>query len=926
MHICSSSEYGAESRIPIINNPDEKTIYLVPASYQPSNNMFTEWVYINNTWEIFGSVAVDLSNYLTDVQVDDVSVVTNGIANIPVAGRNVLGVASIRTEYGISILNKSLCISQASQRQCKSGDAAIGYNPITPQNQHWATFYGLAKVAGDTTQSQSSNAVGTYTDDAKTAIQNMLDVPSNSDVTSLQTSIQAKADTSTVTELSGTVSGLQTAVQSKANTQTVTALSGTVTGLQTDVQGLSDAVDGIGNLADLTTEAKTDIVSAINEINAKGGTDITVDERISPTSTNPVQNRAISIQLANVGVAIGRKADAATVSALADAVQGLDGDVQGLQTAVQSKADAQTVTALSGTVTDLQTSKADKTYVDVQLDGKASTQTVSDLVDDVYDIYPTDTASGVIANFPDGANSVPVKSLSVAIEPVQDLHGYDHPWPAGGGVNKADLTGAIAYNDGTYGMYVTIDGEEITLAGTWSNTNPSGIWRFLRVPNIPSDLNVVAFESTSGNHVSEIRQDGTNNRLIITAKNMVTGQAYTIKFKIVAYEGSTAPTAWTPYSNICPITGWTGANVQRTGKNLWDEEWEVGAYSGTTGEKITNTTNMRCKNAIPVKPNTAYYCKSPYAMYVFEYSADGTYLGYTTILNNTMTTKANSCYMRFYLLAVYGTTYNNDISINYPSTITAYEPYHADTYPITFPSEAGTVYGGTLDVVNGVLTVDRAMVDLGTLDWRYFQNGRQTKYYFRSSNEITNAKLSSGNIPNCISDRYKASSWSITVDNAASDNCITFGWSGKSYIAVSDSAYSDASAFKTAMSGVQLVYELATPITYQLTPQEVSTLLGQNNIWADAGDTTVEYRANTSAYIAKKIAEAISTSVQTIEITETDPVITALANTRYVCGEVTSLDFTPAASGICDIIFTAGTTLPVITLPATVKMPEWFEV
>jgi len=70
----------------------------------------------------------------------------------------------------------------------------------------------------------------------------------------------------------------------------------------------------------------------------------------------------------------------------------------------------------------------------------------------------------------------------------------------------------------------------------------------------------------------------------------------------------------------------------------------------------------------------------------------------------------------------------------------------------------------------------------------------------------------------------------------------------------------------------------------------------------------------------------IGTSVQTIEITETDPVITALSNTRYVCGEITSLDFTPATSGICDIIFTAGTTLPVITLPATVKMPEWFEV
>lgn len=32
------------------------------------------------------------------------------------------------------------------------------------------------------------------------------------------------------------------------------------------------------------------------------------------------------------------------------------------------------------------------------------------------------------------------------------------------------------------------------------------------------------------------------------------------------------------------------------------------------------------------------------------------------------------------------------------------------------------------------------------------------------------------------------------------------------------------------------------PQTYQLTPTEVTTLLGQNNVWADCGPSTVEYR------------------------------------------------------------------------------------
>ena len=54
------------------------------------------------------------------------------------------------------------------------------------------------------------------------------------------------------------------------------------------------------------------------------------------------------------------------------------------------------------------------------------------------------------------------------------------------------------------------------------------------------------------------------------------------------------------------------------------------------------------------------------------------------------------------------------------------------------------------------------------------------------------------------------------------------------------------------MSGVQLVYELATPQTYQLTPQEIiTTLLGQNNIWSDTGSSTVEYPADTKLYIQK---------------------------------------------------------------------------
>lgn len=60
----------------------------------------------------------------------------------------------------------------------------------------------------------------------------------------------------------------------------------------------------------------------------------------------------------------------------------------------------------------------------------------------------------------------------------------------------------------------------------------------------------------------------------------------------------------------------------------------------------------------------------------------------------------------------------------------------------------------------------------------------------------------------------------------------------------------------------------------------------------------------------------------TVNVSGTTPTITAQADTRYVCGEIATLDFTPSASGICDVVFTSGSTPTVVTLPSTVKFPD----
>lgn len=107
-----------------------------------------------------------------DVQVNGVSVLQDGVANVPVASENNFGVVKTNASRGIQIFDSMLNTVGAGDVVIKAGTHR--FYVITPFNQHSSAFYGLAKAAGDTTQSASSNAVGTYTESAKSAISEML--------------------------------------------------------------------------------------------------------------------------------------------------------------------------------------------------------------------------------------------------------------------------------------------------------------------------------------------------------------------------------------------------------------------------------------------------------------------------------------------------------------------------------------------------------------------------------------------------------------------------------------------------------------------------------------------------------------------------------------------------------------------------------
>lgn len=111
---------------------------------------------------------------VTDVKVNGTSIVSDGVANVPVASASDLGAIKIpsHANSGLIVENGNLKTYSAGHSTIKVG--ANDFEPISSKTAHIATFYGLAKAAGDTTQSQSSNPVGQYTPEAQTAIRTML--------------------------------------------------------------------------------------------------------------------------------------------------------------------------------------------------------------------------------------------------------------------------------------------------------------------------------------------------------------------------------------------------------------------------------------------------------------------------------------------------------------------------------------------------------------------------------------------------------------------------------------------------------------------------------------------------------------------------------------------------------------------------------
>ena len=136
-----------------------------------------------------------------------------------------------------------------------------------------------------------------------------------------------------------------------------------------------------------------------------------------------------------------------------------------------------------------------------------------------------------------------------------------------------------------------------------------------------------------------------------------------------------------------------------------------------------------------------------------------------------------------------------------------FEPYTSNTLslPIStyFPTGMKST-GSAYDELSDKAYTKIGSVDLGTLNYTKYNVAQGT--LFRSEYMSTLKPVaSSSDIPNVLCSRY------VTKANSERENMTISQIGTSKNVDIIDNSYSDATAFKTAMSGVMLYFELETP-------------------------------------------------------------------------------------------------------------------
>lgn len=180
-------------------------------------------------------------------------------------------------------------------------------------------------------------------------------------------------------------------------------------------------------------------------------------------------------------------------------------------------------------------------------------------------------------------------------------------------------------------------------------------------------------------------------------------------------------------------------------------------------------------------------------------------------------------------------------------------------YPVTWSDVAGTVYGGYFDAVTGVLTVTRAKMTIDGVTSKVSGRWGATDYGYAVYKTVENGKRTS--VAVCDKFVYSKNGYALMPLYSFCGGSGAVGtWTFILPLTVTSIA--EANAW-FAENPTEFVCELATPITYQLSPLEIKTLKGINNFFADTGDVDAVVRADPDLHINKLIAQAVAVALET---------------------------------------------------------------
>lgn len=360
--------------------------------------------------------------------------------------------------------------------------------------------------------------------------------------------------------------------------------------------------------------------------------------------------------------------------------------------------------------------------------------------------------------------------------------------------------------------------------------------------------------------VYNILPDDTASGPIANFKTSLELPIKSLGIDVNAMQSAGTPTPAAPLS----ISGWSEISLDHTGENLWNEVWEVGAIDNNTGLNKSDGTNIRSVDYIDVKPNTAYffYIGSNVNLRIYWYDKNKTFISSFAYQNQAVTSPNNAFYLRIRSTSSYGNTYKNDISVNYPSTDTAYHAHNPNSFT-TLINLGGTYYGGhfTQDKDGKrEITVTKGITRLGDLtNWRYAQGSGVWRFQAKMPNDYK--------LPETISERLDFISSCFTPDlspttGGSVDNSIT-GYTNDTKVYILCNSYTDLETFLTDLSSQTLVYTLAEPFTVALPDGEpIKSFAGINNIYADTGDCAVEFKVSVEQYVSSHSGGALGSSLR----------------------------------------------------------------